>query len=79
MSIICMGRYGISGNADSVLRSVFYKYLHPKEVHIGEGVLVPDLARKKVNKMTLNLPHPSEVHLWSGVDCECVFFRTRSL
>ena len=42
-------RYGIVLNSDSVLRSVFYKYLHPKEVHIGEGVLVPDIARKKVN------------------------------
>jgi hypothetical protein len=40
--------YGVTVNNDSVLRSVFYKYLHPKEVHIGEGVLVPDIARKKV-------------------------------
>lgn len=34
-------------NSDSVLRSVYYKYLHPKEVYIAEGVLVPDVARKK--------------------------------
>lgn len=34
-------------NSDSVMRSVFYKYLHPKEVHIAEGILVPDIARKK--------------------------------
>jgi hypothetical protein len=40
--------YGMSINNDSVLRNVFYKYLHPKEVFIAEGVLVPDLARKKV-------------------------------
>lgn len=38
----------MSVNSDSVMRSVFYKYLHPKEVFIAEGVLVPDIARKKV-------------------------------
>lgn len=37
----------MSVNSDSVTRSVYYKYLHPKEVFIAEGVLVPDLARKK--------------------------------
>ena len=37
----------MSVNADSVLRSVYYKYVHPKEVFIAEGVLVPDIARKK--------------------------------
>lgn len=41
--------YGMSINDDSVLRNVFYKYLHPKEVFIAEGILVPDLARKKVS------------------------------
>mmetsp|Transcript_10675 Transcript_10675/g.10744 ORF Transcript_10675/g.10744 Transcript_10675/m.10744 type:complete len:558 (-) Transcript_10675:272-1945(-) len=39
--------YGMTVNADSVIRSVFYKYLHPKEVFICDGVLVPDLAKKK--------------------------------
>lgn len=39
--------YGMSVNSDSVMRSVFYKYLHPKEVFIAEGILVPDIARKK--------------------------------
>lgn len=37
----------MSVNSDSVTRSVYYKYLHPKEVFIAEGVLVPDIARKK--------------------------------
>lgn len=41
--------YGISCNNDSVLRSVYYKYLHPKEVFIADGILVPDIARKKVS------------------------------
>lgn len=39
--------YGMSVNSDSVTRSVFYKYLHPKEVFIADGTLVPDIARKK--------------------------------
>ena len=39
--------YGMSVNADSVLRSVYYKYLHPKEVFISDGVLVPDILRQK--------------------------------
>mmetsp|Transcript_15855 Transcript_15855/g.21833 ORF Transcript_15855/g.21833 Transcript_15855/m.21833 type:complete len:532 (+) Transcript_15855:41-1636(+) len=45
--------YGMSVNSDSVMRSVFYKYLHPKEVFIAEGVLVPDIARKK-NMLSLS-------------------------
>ena len=45
-------RFGMSVNADSVLRSVYYKYVHPKEVFIAEGILVPDIARKK-NTATL--------------------------
>jgi intraflagellar transport protein 52 len=39
--------YGMSVNADSVLRSVYHKYLHPKEVFISDGVLVPDILRQK--------------------------------
>ena len=42
----------MSVNDDSVLRSVYYKYVHPKEVFIAEGILVPDVARKK-NTVTL--------------------------
>lgn len=42
------GELGVSVNDDSVMRQVYYKYLHPKEVFIGEGILVPDMARRKV-------------------------------
>jgi len=31
--------YGIAVNADTVVRTVYYKYLHPKEVYISNGVL----------------------------------------
>ena len=41
-------RFGTSATSDSVVRSVHYKYLHPKEVFVADGVLVPDLIRKKV-------------------------------
>jgi len=31
--------YGMSVNADAVLRTTHYKYMHPKEVLIGDGIL----------------------------------------
>lgn len=40
-------QYGVTANNDSVMRSVFYKYHHPKEDFIAEGVLVPDFIRNK--------------------------------
>ncbi len=39
----------MSVNNDSVTRSAYYKYLHPKEVFIADGVLIPDIIRKKVS------------------------------
>jgi hypothetical protein len=41
----------MSINNDSVMRSVYYKYMHPKEVFIAEGTLIPDLIRKKVSRI----------------------------
>lgn len=46
-SLLTFSSYGIELNRDSVMRSVYYKYLHPKEVYIAEGLLVPDMGRKK--------------------------------
>ena len=37
--------YGLSFNADRVIRSVFYKYFHPKEALIGNGILNRALAQ----------------------------------
>jgi hypothetical protein len=37
-------RFGIAINNDSVVRTVFHKYLHPKEVFISNGVLNQGLA-----------------------------------
>ena len=36
---------GISVNADSVIRRTFYKYLHPKEAFIANGILNNELVR----------------------------------
>ena len=36
---------GISVNTDSVIRKHFYKYLHPKEAFIGNGILNKELVR----------------------------------
>jgi hypothetical protein len=57
-------RYGMSINNDSVVRSVFYKYMHPKEVFIAEGILVPDLIRKKVRLRWSFFTHAGVTLMW---------------
>lgn len=39
--------YGIVNNKDTVLRTVYHKYLHPKEVFIADGITLTDLGRAK--------------------------------
>jgi intraflagellar transport protein 52 len=39
--------YGMSVHTDSVVRTTFHKYLHPKEVFISHGLLDPEVARTK--------------------------------
>ena len=41
----CLEQIGISVNGDSVIRKPFYKYLHPKEAFVGNGVLNKELVR----------------------------------
>lgn len=36
---------GISVNSDSVIRKHFFKYLHPKECFVGNGILNKELVR----------------------------------
>ena len=38
-------QFGIYVNNDSVIRKAFFKYLHPKEAYIGNGVLNKELVR----------------------------------
>lgn len=39
--------YGMAVRQDSVVRTVYYKYLYPKEVFIANGVLQPAIAANK--------------------------------
>ena len=36
---------GICVNSDAVIRKHFYKYLHPKEAFVGNGILNKELVR----------------------------------
>jgi len=36
---------GISVNNDSVIRKTFFKYLHPKEAYVANGILNDELVR----------------------------------
>ena len=40
-------QFGMSVCADSVVRTVYHKYLHPKQVYIANGILHPEIAEKK--------------------------------
>merc|ERR1719473_1728461 len=49
--------FGISVNNDAVVRTAYYKYLHPKEAFISNGILCEDMVRcakgeKKQDKET---------------------------
>merc|ERR1719460_1661189 len=37
--------FGISVNNDAVVRTAYYKYLHPKEAFISNGILCEDMVR----------------------------------
>ncbi len=41
---------GISVNTDTVIRKTYYKYLHPKEAFISNGILNKELVRSALNK-----------------------------
>ena len=43
-------QYGISVNNDSVVRTAFYKYFHPKEALIDQGILDPEISRIALNR-----------------------------
>lgn len=40
-----LNEYGMKINDDSVIRTVYYKYLHPKEVYVSNGVINREIAR----------------------------------
>mmetsp|Transcript_3146 Transcript_3146/g.7867 ORF Transcript_3146/g.7867 Transcript_3146/m.7867 type:complete len:512 (-) Transcript_3146:94-1629(-) len=51
--------FGISVNSDCVVRTVHYKYLHPKEVHISDGVLNREVLAQ-VGKHRKGGPEPDD-------------------
>lgn len=44
--------FGVAVNRDSVVRTVYYKYLHPKEVLIQHGILNKELNKSATKKTT---------------------------
>lgn len=42
---VLLEQLGISVNNDSVIRKTFFKYLHPKEAYVGNGILNNELVR----------------------------------
>ena len=40
-------QFGMSVCCDSVVRTVYHKYLHPKQVYIANGILHSEIAEKK--------------------------------
>ena len=49
-------QYGISINNDCVVRTAFYKYLHPKEVYIQSGIL-----NNEVTRVALSQPKEAQI------------------
>lgn len=47
--------FGIACNSDAVVRTVYYKYLHPKEVHVSNGVL-----NREINVAAGKRPAPAQ-------------------
>ncbi|XP_053309864.1 intraflagellar transport protein 52 homolog [Spea bombifrons] len=45
--------YGIMVNADSVMRNVYYKYFHPKEALVSNGVLNREISRAAGKDMSV--------------------------
>ena len=42
---VLLEQLGISVNNDAVIRKTFFKYLHPKEAYVGNGILNNELVR----------------------------------
>lgn len=51
---------GISCNTDSVIRKSFFKYLHPKEAYVGNGILNKELVRVANNETATDGKKPGK-------------------
>ncbi|XP_044265616.1 intraflagellar transport protein 52 homolog [Tribolium madens] len=70
---ILLEEFGIIPNMDSLIRTHYYKYFHPKECFIGDSSINTSLNRDKVNinlvypfGCTMNVSKPSVVAFTSG-------------
>lgn len=70
---ILLEHFGIIPNLDSLIRTHYYKYFHPKECYIGDSKVTPSLMKEKLDLTlvypfgcTLNVNKPSVVAFTSG-------------
>lgn len=74
-------RFGIAVNNDAVVRTVYHKYLHPKEVFISNGILnkgIVDAVHRSGRKDVRGCAHTStpgvvcRTHMRRARVCACV-------
>ncbi|KAB0804768.1 hypothetical protein PPYR_01738 [Photinus pyralis] len=70
---IILEHYGMVPNMDSLIRTHYYKYFHPKECYIEDGNILEALTKEKVqlnlvvpHGCTLNVNKPSVIVFTSG-------------
>lgn len=70
---ILLEHFGIIPNLDSLIRTHYYKYFHPKECYVDDTRLTPSLKKEKIGPAfvypfgcTLNVNKPSIVAFTSG-------------
>lgn len=71
---ILLEHFGIIPNLDSLVRTHYYKYFHPKECYVGDSKVTPSLNKEKLDLTfvypfgcTLNVNKPSLVAFTSGL------------
>lgn len=65
--------YGIMVNADSVVRTSYYKYFHPKEAVVPNGVLNREINRV-AGKKVANGPSISDMDVTHSQSCLCFLY-----
>lgn len=70
--------YSIMAQSDCVLRAAFYKYLHPKEVFVSHGVLLPEIVEQK-EKLSKKAAKPKSFETLKGGGLDFVYPRGSTL
>lgn len=70
---ILLEDFGITPNIDCLIRAHYYKYFHPKECFVGDGLFNPHVNKEKLDinfvypfGCTMNVSKPSVVAFTSG-------------